>query len=146
MLNDFCHSIESRAINSFWNSRKKGNIRQNPEMIAQDLFSLFVAGTLVNRSGIQLKEFQSGIGFVDFGIIFSSILHLVEIKVLTKQFQGPSQLEQYMKNENRREGSLLVFDARDYRKKTCLPKRIDTQSGIIKVYQVDINPLPPSRK
>jgi len=77
-------------------------------------------------------------------VMFTSVLHLVELKVLTGTFTGPEQLEQYMKTERRREGSLLVMDAVKPNDKQALPKTISTPSGIIKVYPVDINPIAPS--
>lgn len=98
----------------------------------------------MNRSGIVLREFQSGIGFVDIGIIFSSTLHLVEIKVITDDFTGLSQLEQYMKTEKRQEGSLLIFDSLKPDKKIDLPTCINSSAGVVNIYRVDINPRPPS--
>lgn len=144
LLNEFISAIEARAIDAFWMSRRQGKLRQRPESIAQSLFALFTKGTLMNRSGIVLREIQSGIGFVDVGIILSTTLHLVEIKVLTGDFTGPSQLDQYMKTEKRREGSLLVFDSLKPDNKTPLPTHLRTEAGTIKVYQVNINPRPPS--
>lgn len=144
LLNEFSGATEARAIDAFWVSRKQGTLQQRPEKIGQALFTLFTKGTLVNRSGIVLREFQSGIGFVDVGIIFSSTLHLVEIKVITDKFTGLSQLEQYMKAEKRQEGSLLIFDSLKPDKKIDLPARINTSVGVVKVYRVDINPFPPS--
>ncbi|EKE05532.1 MAG: hypothetical protein ACD_19C00230G0001 [uncultured bacterium] len=145
LLSEFSKATEARAIDAFWISRIKGNLRQKPEKIGQTLFTLFAMGTLLNRPGLALREFQSGIGYVDVGIIFCSILHLVEIKVMVKDFTGTSQLDQYMASENRPEGSLLVFDTLIPEKKIVLPKEIPCSSGIIKVYKVDINPIPPSR-
>jgi len=144
LLLEFKQAVEARAIDGFWKSRTKGNLRQNPEKIAQTLFAMFATGVLKDQ-GILLREISSGIGFVDIGVIFSSTLHLVEIKVLTQKFQGPEQLEQYMKNEGRSEGSLLVIDTLKPGNKLDLPKVIPTLSGMIKVYSVDVNPAPPSR-
>ncbi len=144
LLNEFSDATEARAIDAFWVSRKQGTLQHRPEKIAQSLFSLFTKGALLNRPGIVLREFQSGIGFVDVGIIFSSTLHLVEIKVLTDDFTGLSQLEQYMKTEKRQEGSLLIFDSLKPDKKKDLPLRIPTSAGLVKIYRVDINPHPPS--
>jgi hypothetical protein len=145
LLNEFSSSIESKAIDTFWLSRKKGSLIQNPEKIAQGLFAMFTKGTLLNRSGIILREFLSGIGYVDVGIIFSSTLHLVEIKILTDDITGPVQLEQYMKTEKRKEGSLLIFDTLKPKEKIEIPSIISMPVGKIKVYRIDINPIPPSR-
>lgn len=144
LLNEFKHATEARAIDTFWISRIKGNLRRRPEEIAKALFALFTKGTLINRPGIILSEFQSGIGFVDVGIIFSSTLHLVEIKVITKDFTGLSQLEKYMETENRHEGSLLIFDSIQPDKKKDIPGHINVSAGVVKIYRVDINPRPPS--
>lgn len=143
VLTEFKHGVEARGIDYFWMSRKSGKLRQKPEKIAQGLFLLFVTGVLRGK-GIVLREISSGIGFVDVGVIFSRVLHLVEMKVLTGTFTGPAQLEQYMKNEGRREGSLLVIDAIEPDDKQTLPESIFTPTGTIKVYQVDINPVIPS--
>jgi len=143
LLKEFKHAVEARAVDVFWQSRTKGKLQPNPETIAQSQFALFTWGVLRNR-GIVLREIYSGIGFVDIGVIFSSTLHLIEIKVLTKKFEGPKQLEQYMKTEGRNKGSLLIIDTLKPNSKLNLPKSIITPSGTIKVYQVDINPFPPS--
>jgi hypothetical protein len=143
LLREFKHAVEARAIDVFWQSRKKGNLRPKPEEIAQALFAVFTKGVLGDR-GIVLREMNSGIGFVDIGVIFSSTLHLIEVKVLTGKFEGPEQLEQYMKTERRNEGSLLLVDTLESGNKLYLPELIHTSSGIIKVYQIDINPVPPS--
>jgi hypothetical protein len=145
LLNEFKNATEAQAIDAFWVSRKQDILQHRPEKIGQALFSLFAKGTLTNRSGLVLREFQSGIGFVDVGIIFSSIIHLVEIKVITENFTGVNQLEQYMKTEKRQEGSLLIFDSLKPDEKKDFPVSVSTSTGEIKVYCVDINPLPPSR-
>lgn len=144
LLAEFKHAVEARAIDAFWLSRKKGTLRSKPEKIAQTQFALFTRGVLLNRPGIVLREISSGVGFVDIGVILSSTLHLVEMKVLTGQFTGAEQLEQYMRTERRNEGSLLIVDTLEPGKKLDLPTRIDTPSGGIKVYRVDVNPIPPS--
>ncbi len=146
LLGEFKHAVEARAIDMFWLSRRKGNLRPKAEKIAQGQFALFTKGVLVYRPGIVVRELSSGIGFVDIGVILSSpTLHLVEMKVLrAKEFKGAEQLEQYMKTERRNEGSLLIVDALAPDDKLDLPERIPTPSGVIRVYRVDINPLPPS--
>jgi hypothetical protein len=144
LLKEFKHAVEARAIDAYWVSRKRGDLRPKPEKIVQTQFALFTWGVLYNRPGIILREVSSGIGFVDIGVVFSSTLHLVEIKVLTGQFTGAEQLEQYMITEGRNEGSLLIVDALEPGNKLDLPSLIDTSSGTIKVYRVDINPPCPS--
>lgn len=143
LLTEFKYAVEARAVDSFWKSRKKEQLKPRYEEIAGALFAVFAYGVLGGK-GLILKEIKSGIGFVDISVVFTSVLHLVELKVLTGTFTGPEQLEQYMKTERRREGSLLVMDAVKPNDKQALPKTIPTPSGIIKVYPVDINPVVPS--
>jgi hypothetical protein len=143
LLKEFKFAVEARAIDVFWQSRKQGKLQPNPEKIAQTQFVLFTVGVLRNR-GIVFREISSGIGFVDIGLVFSSTLHLIEVKVLTAKFEGAAQLERYMRTERRNEGSLLIIDSRAPNNKLDLPEVIRTPSGIIKVYQVDINPPLPS--
>jgi len=144
LLEEFRQAIEARAIDVFWQSRKKGVLMPNPETIAQALFALFTKGVLLNRSGVVLREMNSGIGFVDIGVMFSSVLHLVEMKILTGKFTGVEQLGQYMKTEKRNKGALVVLDALKPGNKLDLPQSIVISSGIVRVYSVDINPVPPS--
>jgi hypothetical protein len=68
------------------------------------------------------------------------------MKVLTSEFVGVSQLQTYMKLEERREGWLVVFDARPLHTRTQLPIQIETEDGRIQVVVVDINPVPPSKR
>ncbi len=144
LLDMFCSAVEARAVDQFWVSRKKGLLRDHPEKIGQGLFATFVEGSLIFRNGLSIKEFQSGIGFVDFVVVLSTIPHLIEMKVLKDSFSGANQLEQYMKTERRNRGSLLVFDSGLSQVKIDLPPRIETATGKIKVYRADINPKPPS--
>jgi hypothetical protein len=98
-----------------------------------------------DQRGLVLREMYSGIGYVDISIIFAVTLHLIEMKVLTSKFVGPSQLETYMKTENRNEGWLVIIDARQPCKKEIIPTSICTHAGNIRVVVVDINPIPPSQ-
>ncbi len=144
LINKYKLAIEARAVDSFWLSRKKGQLRRRPEKIAQSHFALFTKGVLDGRAGIVLREFSSGIGVVDIGVIFYSTLHLVEMKILKAKFTGAEQLEQYMRTEGRNEGHLLVIDTLKPSSKFELPARFESSSGTIKVYRVDVNPIPPS--
>jgi hypothetical protein len=143
LLLEFKRAVEARAIDGFWLSRTKRKLMPNPERIAQTNFAMFAMGVLGDR-GLLLREVGSGIGFVDIGVVFSSTLHLVEIKVLAQKFVGPAQLEQYMKTEGRNEGSLLLIDTRTPKDKPDLPGEVNTPSGTIRVYRVDVNPSAPS--
>ena len=144
LLQEFKHAVEARAIDVFWKSRKQGRLRSKPEKIAQTHFALFTKGVLLRRKGLILREMSSGIGFVDIGVVFASTLHLIEIKILSGTFKGQEQLEQYMRSEQRRTGTLLIFDARPPGSKLDLPESICSQAGMIKVFKVDINPPAPS--
>ncbi|MDQ6771301.1 MAG: hypothetical protein M3Z54_15130 [Gemmatimonadota bacterium] len=142
LLNDFKSSVEARAIDSFWVSRKSGELRPRPEKIAQALLAVF-ARAFVGPTGLVLREFSSGIGFVDVGISFSGTLHLVELKILTGMLTGPNQLAQYMKSEQRDSGWLLLMDVRAHQKKTSVPATLRFPSGLVRVIVVELNPTAP---
>lgn len=145
LLTSFCIGIESKGIDQFWISRKKNILQSRPEKIGQANLSIFTLGIFIDREDCHVfREFGSGIGFVDVGIMFSSTLHIIEIKILTDNLNGFSQLEQYMKNENRKEGTLLIFDARPTNKKIPIQKTLKRKSGKINTFLIDINPTPPS--
>jgi hypothetical protein len=145
LLDQFKKAVESRAIDSFWISRKQNKLRHRPETIAQALLALFAKG-VINDAGLVLRELASGIGFVDVSVILSvRTPHLIELKILTKSFVGASQLEVYMKNENRREGWLVVVDARSPVRKANLPSTVATRHGTIRTVVIDINPVAPSK-
>lgn len=144
ILHEFEAAIEARAIDVFWLSRRKGKLRSRPEAIAQGLFATFSKGVLRDR-GHLLREFASGVGFVDVGVIIAKRLHLVEFKVLKDGFTGPAQLAVYMANEARHEAHLVVIDARAPSRKQPLPARVSTKAGTVLVRRIDINPTPPSR-
>jgi hypothetical protein len=145
ILSVFGLAIEARAIDSFWISRKKGELRSRPEGIAQSLLAVFLKGVFELRKGYVLREFQSGVGYVDVGVIRWGKMHIIEIKVITKSFTGPSQLGKYMKTESQNTGWLVVFDARPHSKKTTIPHTLALPAGKIHVLSIDINPLPPSK-
>jgi hypothetical protein len=144
LVNEFKHAVEARAIDTFWESRKSGKLRRRPEKIAQGLFATFAKGSL-RAKGLVLREVVSGIGFVDLGIVISKGMHLVELKILTGKFVGPSQLAHYMALERRSRGHLLVIDALEAGKKTNLPDSVRVAQGVIRICQIDINPTAPSR-
>jgi hypothetical protein len=147
ILLEYKSAVESRGIDAFWNSRKKGNLRSKPESIAQSLLATALRMFFRDRGyGLEFREFASGVGFVDIGVVLSHVLHLIELKVLVKSFQGPAQLEQYMLSEGRREGWLIVLDTRPEKLKTSLPAIIRAKRGDIKVLTIDINPTAPSKK
>jgi len=145
LLRLFKHAMESRAVDTIWNSRAAGRLRPRPEKVAQGMLSLFAMGVLSNGRGNLLRELASGIGFVDLVVMFGCVPHLVEMKVLRGAFTGVAQLAVYMVTEKRREGWLVVFDARRSDRRAALPERIDTSAGAVRVVAVDINPIPPSR-
>jgi hypothetical protein len=147
LLYEFKKAIEARAVDVFWDSRRKQIMRSNPEKIAQALLAVFAKGVL-DISGMVLKEITSGIGFVDIGISFGKTLHLIELKILRKQFVGVKQLATYMRTESRSRGWLLLIDARTTQQKTknAVPNRIEVQSGSIMTVLIDVNPIPPHRR
>ena len=143
LLREFTAAVEARAVDSFWISRKTGSLQHRPEKIAQALFAVFARGALHGK-GIVLREISSGIGFVDVGVLFSATLHLLEFRVLRAGFSGPAQLSYYMKMEQRRRADLLVIDARPPSTKNPLPATVDVACGEVSVWQIDVNPSPPS--
>jgi hypothetical protein len=142
LLTLFKLAVQARAIDSFWTSRKSGQLRPRPEKIAQAMLAIFAKGVMGSK-GLVLREFSSGIGFVDVGISFSGVLHLVELKVLTGKMTGPTQLAEYMESEQRPSGWLLLMDARPHSKKTDLPATLDVPSGLVRVVLIELNPTPP---
>jgi hypothetical protein len=142
-VNGFKEAVEARGVDVFWASRKKGKLHSRSEKIAQGLLGVFCRGVLMVRGNV-LREYLSGVGFVDAAILISSTIHLVEIKMLTSTFTGSDQLEEYMRIENKKKGYLVVFDALPPGKKKVIPSTLRAASGLIYVIIVDINPLAPS--
>jgi len=145
LLKEFKHAVESKAIDTFWVSRKRGQLRPKPEKIAQGLLAMFAKGA-IGDSGVVLRELVSGIGFVDVSIILSARTpHLIELKILKDGLIGPNQLATYMKTERRQEGWLALVDVRVQQKKSKIPKDIATPHGTIKTLVIDVNPTAPSK-
>jgi hypothetical protein len=146
VLQLFKQGIEARAVDVIWKSRAKGQLRPKPEKVGQGLLAAFVMGTLSNGKGHLLREMGSGVGFVDVAIILGSVLHLVELKVLLSGgFSGVAQLTEYMRTEQRRQGWLVVFDARRNDKQEPLPPKVDTKDGTVRILVININPVAPSK-
>ncbi len=103
-------------------------------------------GVLSNGRGQLLREIASGVGFVDVVVRLGSVPHLVEVKILRGPFTGPAQLESYMVVENRREGWLVVFDARKPARKSLVPEVVRRPAGRVRVVVIDVNPTIPSRR
>ncbi len=144
IITGFKHSIESKSIDLFWESRKEGKLRPKAEKIAQGLFTIYTSGEFIQRHGIVLREVMSGVGYVDCMVIISSVVHLVEIKILKSTLTGTRQLEEYMRGEQRNIGNLLVIDALRPANKITIPEYIDVKEGRIYIYAIDINPNVPS--
>lgn len=108
---------------------------------------MFASAKLEGR-GIAVREPVVGIGFVDVLVIFSSrILHVVELKMLKGHaVPGPSQLAAYMNHKNRKEGWLVLFDARKSNRKGPVPQIIKGRQGVIRTVVIDVNPVPPSKR
>ena len=145
VLLSFWRATQGRTVDAFWISRVAHKLQKRPETIAQSLLTQYILGVNLGRSGQVFREVVSGTGFVDLTVMFGTIAHLVELKVQTKQFTGPAQLDTYMVTEGRRVGWLIVFDARRPANKTPIPSFIKRQSGRINIIVVDINPVAPSR-
>ena len=109
------------------------------------------AKAALNGKGVALREGMSGTGFVDLAIVLrGGVAHLVELKIHSAgKLKGPTQLATYMKHEGRREGWLLVFDARPSTgtiPRDVLPSALTLPSGKVHVMVVDINPIKPSAR
>jgi len=144
LLQGYAHAVESTGVGMFWDSRTKGRLKPKPESIAQGTLAVAIKLVLGN-GGLVVREFELGVGFVDVGI-FMSALHIVEMKVLKAgKFTGAEQLSHYLRLERRREGWLVVIDARPPEKKTAIPAIVVLGDGRrAHVLVVDINPVVPS--
>jgi hypothetical protein len=146
LLEKFRSAVESRAIDTFWHSRIKRKLARRPERLGQGLLAIYIKGVFLDsKRGIIIRELFTGIGFVDVAIIIANIPHLIEIKMLTSGLIGVDQLRCYMRQEERREGWLVLFDARQQRVKPPLPQRINTADGRIRIVSININPSQPSK-
>ncbi len=146
VLAQFKSDVEARAVDAFWQSRMKLKLMPKPETIGQALIALFIKGVLDGK-GLVFREVGSGIGFVDIVVFLSATPHLIELKMLKGKMTGASQLQDYMRQENRNTGWLVLFDARAHKsRKETIPSRISVPEGTISVLVVEINPVPPSRK
>jgi hypothetical protein len=107
---------------------------------------LFASAKLEKR-GAAIREATSGIGFVDVLVTFSSgLLHVVELKILQRQgILGLAQLATYMKHKHRKEGWLILFDARSSDRRKPVAPIFKIESRTIRTILIDINPVPPSR-
>ena len=142
LLSEFKRAVEARAVDIFWDSRKKHRLRSRAEKIAQGLLAVFAKG-VIGSDGLVLREIASGIGFVDVGVSFGGVLHLIELKILKGRLTGANQLATYMRTEGRGRGWLVLIHARRNREPDALPVRIDTPAGPIKTIIVDVNPDAP---
>jgi hypothetical protein len=143
-LEEFKNTVESEAVNSFWESRTKGKLKGRAEKLGQEILAVFARAKLAGR-GSAIREAVSGIGFVDIIVVFSSgLLHVVELKVLKgRDVPGPGQLATYMRHKNRKEGWLVFFDARKPICKKAVPPTLKRGGGVIRTVVVDINPIAP---
>jgi len=147
LLDLFKRAIESRAVDSFWRSRKKGRLTTNPETAGQGLMAVFLQGVLHGRRGISVREMSSGVGWVDVMLMLASTPHLLELKILRGSgTPGVEQLGTYMTNEGRGEGWLVLFDSRNPSRRTGVPGLITIPAGTVRVVVIDVNPIPPSRR
>jgi hypothetical protein len=144
LLDRFKRAVESRAVDSFWVSRKAGELRPRPERIGQALLAVFAKGVLA-ESGLVWREIFSGIGFIDVVVVLSRIPHLIELKIMKGRYNGAAQLRDYMKRESRRTGWLILFDARPQGRKYRVPARVAGNGSHIRNIIVEINPIAPSR-
>ncbi len=147
LLHEYRKAIELNGIPEFWKSRKRGELRANPESLAQHSLSMFLHSPVRDRNGFLLREVRTGIGFVDVLAVFGrSRQYLVELKILTsRKLVGLRQLARYLDVRGLSEGWLVVFDARPPkgRSQLCDEARL-VKSKTIRVLVIDINPPRPS--
>jgi hypothetical protein len=122
-------------------------LRKRPEKLGQEIFGVF-AHTKLSTRGFAIREGVSGIGFVDVLVTFSSgLVHVIELKMLKgTDIPGPAQLSTYMKHFRRKEGWLILFDARDFGRRQPVARTLKTGSGTIRTLIIDINPVPPCKR
>ncbi len=143
----FKHATESRAVDSFWKSRRKGKLINQPEKKGQNLLAVFLQGLLHSRSGFSVNEVASGVGWIDVLLVLASTPHLLELKILRdSDIPGVNQLGTYMKQEKRDEGWLVLFDTRNPSDRDSIPETISTKQGTVRTIVIDVNPIPPSRR
>ena len=146
ILAQFKSDVEARAVDVFWQSRTKRKLMPKPETIGQALIALFIKGVLDGK-GLVFREVGSGVGFVDIVVVLSTTPHLIELKMLKGKMTGASQLDEYMRKENRSTGWLILFDARAHKsRKETIPPKITVPEGTISVLVIEITPIPPSKK
>jgi hypothetical protein len=149
LLQCYRRGIESLGVDQFWVSRTAGKLKPEPEAIARDTLAVMLHGVLEGR-GVTFKEIANGIGWVDVAVARASgsrvILHIVELKILKSgSVEGVAQLHNYLKKANRKDGWLVVVDARPPAKKKDLPTEVRLDDGrLARVVHVDINPPVPS--
>lgn len=144
ILDQFKMSVEARAVDAFWQSRKQQKLKPKPESIGQGLIAVFVQGVL-NCKGLVFREVGSGIGFIDIVVFLSTTPHLIELKMLKGKMTGASQIQNYMRTEGRKTGWLVLFDARSrFSRNEAIPTCITVPEGAISVLVIDINPVAPS--
>lgn len=144
LLENFKQSVETNTVDLFWDSRIEGRLRRRPEEIGEGLLATF-AYKVIDGRGFLVRQFASGIGYVDIGITFGTTLHLAELKVHKGgKVTGSGQLAEYMRHNRRKYGWLVIFDSRPYSSKAPIPDLIRHPEGEVRVIVIDINPVPPS--
>ncbi len=153
-LLEFEKTIKARCIEIFWKKRTECIFTDNPEQKAQDLFVAYFAAKLKIHAVI--KEFKSGIGFIDVAVDYKNKRYLVEIKMLGGKKPGTHydkkhvkdgvpQLFKYLETEELSEGFLIILDGRSPQNKEPFNGDKLQQNGItIFVIIIDINPPKPS--
>jgi hypothetical protein len=101
------------------------------------------AKAVVRSDGLVLREFASGIGYVDVGVSFGGPLHLIELKILTGKLSGAAQLGHYMKLEQRDTGWLVLIDVRKPARRSAIPPTLVLPQGVVRTVVIDANPVPP---
>lgn len=127
-------------MDAFWKSRRQNRLMPGPEKIGQALLAVFAKG-VIGPNGLVVREMASGIGFVDVGLSFGGVLHLVELKIMKSAVVGANQLSLYMRTEGRREGWLLLLDVR--RTQDPVPQSFTSSTGAVRTVVINLNPPVP---
>jgi len=147
LIREFRKAIELNGVQEFWESRRKQQLRQRPESLAQVALSIFLHAPVKARNGLVLREVGSGTGYVDVLAMFGrSRLYMVELKILrSSRIGGFRQLARYLELHSLAEGWLLLFDTRPWRRRTLVSDHDRIIDGkVVNVVVIDINPPPPS--
>jgi hypothetical protein len=134
------------AAREYWQaiwSKPGESFLPNPERVAQAFLGLFLHGHW-EGVGFVGREIANGDGYVDLLVHLLGHDYLVELKILGCSWgighakDGLDQLDAYMRNYQRREAFLVVFDGRKTSKGEQLEPSYDVGHGRVHVVTVRV--------